>query len=112
MFFDDINIDLANYADGTTSLAYDIEHDKVIKPFEKNIDKLFDRFSDYFLKVNPDKCHLLLNIDENIALKIKNETITNSSNQKLLGILFNNKFDIDEHVTSLCRKASQKLNPL
>ena len=36
------------------------------------------------------------NTDENVALKIKNETVTNSFNQKLLGILFNNKFDFDE----------------
>ena len=79
---------------------------------KKNIDKLFYWFSDNFLKANPDKCHLLINTDENVALKIKNETITNSSNEKLLGILFNNKFDFDEHVTSLCRKASQKLNAL
>ena len=50
--------------------------------------------------------------DENVALKTKNETIANSSNENLLGILFNNKFDFDEHVTSLCRKASQKLNAL
>ena len=50
--------------------------------------------------------------DENVALKIKNETIANSSNENLLGILFNNKFDFDEHATSLCRKASQKLNAL
>ena len=36
-----------------------------------------------------------------------------SSSQKLLGmILLNNKFDFDEYVTSLCRKASQKLNAL
>ena len=40
------------------------------------------------------------------------ETITDSSNQKLRGILFNNKFDFDEYVTSLSRKASQKLNAL
>ena len=50
--------------------------------------------------------------DEYIALKIKNETITNSSNEKLLGKSFNNKFDFDKHVTSLYRKASQKLNAL
>ena len=31
-----------------------------------------------------------MNTNENVTLKIKNETITNSSNQKLLGILFNN----------------------
>ena len=79
---------------------------------KKNIDKLFDWLSDNVLKANPDKRHLLMNTDENVALKIKNETITNSSNEKLLGVLFNNKFDFDEHVTSLCRKASQKLNAL
>ena len=86
--------------------------DTVIESLEKNIDKLFHWFSDNFLKANPDKCHLLINTDENVALKIKNEAITNSSNEKLLGILFNNKFDFDEHVTSLYRKASQKLNAL
>ena len=53
-----------------------------------------------------------MNTDENVALKIKNKTITNSSNQKLLSILFNNKFDFDEAVTSLCRRATQKLNAL
>ena len=77
-----------------TPYGYDLEHDKVIKSLEKNIDKLFDWFSNNFLKANPDKCHLLINTDENVALKIKNETSTNSSNQKLLGI-FNNKFDLD-----------------
>ena len=104
--FDDIDIDLANYVDDTTPYAYDLELDKVIESLEKNINKLFRWFSDNFLKANPGKCHLLINTDENVALKIKNETITNNSNEKLLGILFSNKFDFDEHVTSLCRKAS------
>ena len=98
MFFDDIDIDLANYADDTTPYVYDLELDKV-------------SFLTGF-QTNPDKCHLFINTDENVALKIKNETITNSSNEKLLGILFNNKFDLDEHVTLLCRKAFQKLNAL
>ena len=87
LFFDDIDIDLANYADDTTPYAYDLELDKVIESLEKNIDKLFDWFSDNFLKANPDKCHLLINADGNVALKIKNETITNSSNKKVLGIV-------------------------
>ena len=51
-------------------------------------------------------CHVRINTDEHVALKIKNGTITNSSNQKLFGMLFNNKFGFDEHVISLCRKAS------
>ena len=61
------------------------------------------------IKANPDKCNLLINTDENVALKIRNRTLTNSFNQKLLGIY---KFDFDEHVTSLSRKTSQKLYDL
>ena len=112
MFFDDIDIDIANYAGDTASYAYDVELDKVVESLEKNIDQLFHWFLDNFLKANPDKCHLLINTDQNVALKTNNETITNSSNKKLLGILFNNKFDFDEHVTLLYRKTSQKLNIL
>ena len=44
--------------------------------------------------------------------KLKMRLLRRVLNQKLLGILFSNKFDFDEHVTSLCRKASQKVNAL
>ena len=35
------------------------------------MDKFFDWFSDNFLKANHDNCHLLINTDENVALKNK-----------------------------------------
>ena len=44
--------------------------------------------------------------------KLKMRLLRRVLNQELLGTLFNNKFDFDEHVTSLCRKAFQKLNAL
>ena len=90
--------------------VYDLENEIVFKLLEKNVEKPFDWFSNNFLKANFDKYHLLINTDENVTLKIKNETITISSNQKLLGVLFDNKFNFG--VTSLYRKASQKLNAL
>ena len=34
-FFDDIDIDLANYADDKTAYTYDLELDKVIESLEK-----------------------------------------------------------------------------
>ena len=43
--------------------------------------KLSNWFSHNFLNTSPDKCHLFINTGENNALKIKNGTITNSSNQ-------------------------------
>ena len=38
LFFDDIVIDFANYADDTTPYGYDLELDKVIESLEKDID--------------------------------------------------------------------------
>ena len=63
LFFKDIDIELANYGDDTIPYVYDLGLDKVIKSLEKTIDKLFDWFSDNFLKANPDKCYLLINTD-------------------------------------------------
>ena len=45
-------------------------------------------------------------------MNVRNEAISNSSNQKLLGICFNSNFRFDDHVASLCKKVSQKLNAL
>ena len=68
---------------------------KQLSYLKKILINLFDRFSDNFLKGDLDKCLLLVNTDENAALKIKSETITNSCYEKVVGILFNNKFDFD-----------------
>ena len=99
-FLNAIDIDLANYEGDTTIYAYVLENENVTKLLEKKIDKLFDWFADNFLNANPDKCFLLMNTDENVTLKFKNETIINICNQKLLGIVFDGKFDLDEHFTS------------
>ena len=112
LLFDIIEIDIANYADDTTLYALDSKLENIVKLLEENADKLFDWFSNNYLKVNPDKCHLLVNTTGNITKSVRNETISNSSNQKLLGIRFNSNFRFDDHVASLCKKASQKLNAL
>ena len=79
---------------------------------EENADKVFDWFSNNYLKANPGKCHLLVNTTGNNRIKVRNEAISNRSNQKLLGIRFNSNFCFDDHVASLCKKTSQKLNVL
>ena len=112
LFFDIIEIDIANYADDTAPYALDSKLENIVKLLEENADKLFDWFSNNYLKANPDKCHLLVNTTGSIRICVTNETISNSSNQKLLAIRFNSNFRFDEHVASLCKKASQKLNAL
>ena len=112
LFFDIIEIDIANYADDTTPYALDLKLENIVKLLEENADKLFDWFSNNYLKANLDKCHLLVNTTGNIRINVSNETISNSSNQKLLRIRFNSNFRFADHVASLCKKVSQKLNAL
>ena len=80
--------------------------ENVVKLLEENADKLFDWFSNNYLKANPDKCHLLVNTTGNIRINVRNETIITTQTKKLLGICFNSNFRFDDHVASLCKKAS------
>ena len=112
LFFDIIEINIVNYAGNITPYALDLKLENIVKLLQKNADKLFDCFFNNCLKVNTDKCHLLVTTTDSIRMNVRNETISNSSHQKLLGICFNSNFRFDDHVASLCKKASQKLNTL
>ena len=90
--FDIIETDLAKYADDATPYALDSKLESIVKLLEENADKLFDWFSNNYLKANPDKCHLLVNKTGNIRINVRDERISNSSNQKLLDICFNSSF--------------------
>ena len=45
-------------------------------------------------------------------MKISNETVSNSKYEKLLGVKVDHELNFNEHASSLCKKASQKLNAL
>ena len=45
---------------------------------------------------------------EHNPIKVGGKTITNSKWEKLSGMEIDKKLDFNEHVQSLCRKASQK----
>ena len=62
---------------------------------------------------NPDKFHLLLSdTNQKYSIRVHNADIKSSKCEKLLGIKIDNKLTFDEHVSSICSKASQKLNAL
>ena len=69
-------------------------------------------FCDY-LQLNADKCHLLItNHDNGITMKVGNEIIECKSSVKLRGITIDTKLDFSKHVSSLCKKVSQRLHAL
>ena len=64
------------------------------------------------MKANADKCHLLVSSNESCTVKIEDFSIKNSTEEKLLGEKFDSNLSFKNHVTSLCKKASQKLHAL
>ena len=61
---------------------------------------------------NAEKCHLLTSTSEEVSVKIENEIIKNSLQEKLLGIVVDNRLTFEPHVKNLCKKAGQKLHAL
>ena len=86
---------------------------RVISQLEQESASLLNWIRNNGLKANPDKFHLLLSDpNEEFSIKVDNLDIKNSKCQKLLGIKIDNKLTFDDHVTSICTKASQKLHAL
>ena len=64
------------------------------------------------MKLNTNKCRLILNSQEPNTLKIGDLHISNSLSEKILGITFDCKFKFNKHIEDICQKASQNLNAL
>ena len=60
------------------------------------------------LKINADKCHLLVSSSDAVNLRVSKFDIKNCECEKLLGVKFDNKLTFQKHITDICRKASRK----
>ena len=87
------------------SLIKRLEHDNFVA---------IEWFENNSIKLNQDKCHLLVfgYKNENIWANIGNAKIWESDKQKLLGLNIDRNLNFNEHVSSLCRKAGNKLSVL
>ena len=112
IFFDIIESDIASYADYNTPYNFDFNLDNVKSNLEKSTNSLLNWFRENHMKANADKCHLLVSSDESCTAKIEDFNIKNSTEEKLLGVKFDSNLSFESHVTSLCKKASQKLHAL
>ena len=109
------NTDVCNYADDTTLFACDIDTDNVVTRLEIDSAHAIKWFSDNYMKLNEDKCHLLTfgNMSsDSVSVKIGSSTIANSTEEKLLGVTLDSKLTFEQHVSNLCQKVSNKLYAL
>ena len=87
MFFLSDFTDLCNFADGTTFHACDMNLNFLIKRLEHDSFLAIEWFENNNMKLNQDKCHLLVSgyKNENVWANIGKEKIW-ESNKKLLGL--------------------------
>ena len=104
---------LCNYADDCSPYEASVSLDNVIQKLENDCSQLINWYRNNYLKPNPDKWHLLLSkVGNDQFINIENKRIINTSEEKMLGVQFDNKLNFNNHVRKLCKKASQKLHAL
>ena len=110
IFFEIIEYDIASYADNNTSYNFDFNLDNVISNLEKSTNSLLNWFRENHMEAGADKCRLLVSSDKVCTAKIEDFSIENSTEEKLLGVKFDSNLYFEGHITSLRKKASQKLH--
>ena len=110
--FWDYKCDIASYADNNTPYTSDISLNLILEKLESSTHHLFRWFKENHMKANPDKYNLLVTTNALTFVNINSFQITNSTEEKLLGIKFDSKLSFQNHASSLCKKASQKLHAL
>ena len=74
---------------------------------------LLNWFNLNFLKLNPDKCKLLIsNKQDDLSINIEGENIVCEKSVKLLGIQIDNQLTFSDHTSNICKKVSLKLHAL
>ena len=114
LFYIAESINVCNFADDTTFYTCDGDVNSLINRLKHDSYQAIDWFENNSMKLNQDKCHLLvLGFKyKNVWAKIGKTKIWESKKQKLLGVEIDRTLSFDEHIASLCRKAGKKLSVL
>ena len=106
--------EVCNYADDTTPYVCDEKLENVVSKLENDSDIAICWFESNYMKLNTDKCHLLVtgNKYEQIWVKLGEEKIWENNTVKLLGVTIDRQLKFDSHVFNICAKAGKKLSVL
>ena len=106
--------EICNYADDTTIIACGSDMCSILKSLEEDASLLSLWFENNYIKMNEDKSHLLVfgSKGEDVSVNISGSLIQESDEEKLLGLTLDRRLNFKNHVSNLCKKASQKLHAL
>ena len=80
----------------------------------KSFNTMDQRFYENYMVLNAGKCHFMClgNNTENETFLFHNILMENSKEQKILGVIIDNKLNFKSYISELCKKASQKIAAL
>ena len=98
---------VCNFADDTTFYVCDKDLNILINRLEHDTSLAVEWFENNFMKLNQDKCLLLVSghKHETVWAKIGETKIWESNKQKLLGVVIDINLNFEEHVFDLCKKS-------
>ena len=104
----------SNFADDTTIYACDVELKEVLRRLEHDALIVIEWFQSNNMKLNQNKCHLLIagHRYQLYNAKIGSSTIWESQGEELLGVYIDRNLRLNDHVSNICKKANQKLSAL
>ena len=95
------------------------------RPFSTNLEKLLYNLEydtqyaiiwveNNYIKLNHKKCHFLIsgNVNEYLWIKVGDELIWESAEEKLLGVTIDKNLNFNSHLANLCKKVGQKVTAL
>ena len=112
LFYECEDSNVANYADDTTLYSCVTNIPSVALELQASATKLFRWFKNNILKANPGKYHILLNSKEPEIVSVDGISFAASSHEKLLGVIIDPEWELENQITELCHRVSKKINAL
>ena len=103
--------EVCNYADDTTPHACDNSLNSLKSKLEKDSLNAIEWFKNNYMKLNTDKCKLLVagQKDHPVSIKVGDSVIEEENTVELLGVQIDNELNFSEHLNAKIRKANSKL---
>mgnify|MGYP001792074473 CR=1 FL=1 len=105
---------LCNYADDNTMYTYDRDPSKIKDNITVDFESMDLWFYDNYMILNPKKCEFMYlgKNKECQEIQYKQFNLISKATKTLLGVVIDRNLNFTDHIVSLCKKASRKLNAL
>ena len=108
--------EICNFADDNTLFKCCDNLDEAKSSIEKECHLVTSWFKINSLKMNPDKCHVVVlgakTLPEDFTILVNDTALIVEDQVTLLGVTLDNNLNFNAHINTVCKEACRKLNAL